>query len=59
MKRAILTVDLGFGDAGKGGSVDFLCKHFESDLVVRYSGGCLFTSTLFFDIIKGALQGIS
>ncbi len=39
MKRAIITVGLGFGDEGKGATVDFLCRRYEADLVVRYSGG--------------------
>jgi adenylosuccinate synthase len=38
-KRAILTVGLGFGDEGKGATVDFLTRRFEADLVVRYCGG--------------------
>src|SRR6266508_4251297 len=39
MKRAIITVCLGFGDEGKGATFDFLCRRYEADLVVRYSGG--------------------
>jgi adenylosuccinate synthase len=39
MKRAIITVGLGFGDEGKGATVDFLTRTFEADLVVRYCGG--------------------
>src|SRR4051795_5248276 len=39
MKRAVITVGLGFGDEGKGAAVDFLARHFEADLVVRYCGG--------------------
>jgi adenylosuccinate synthase len=39
MKRAILTVGLGFGDEGKGATVDFLARRLEADLVVRYCGG--------------------
>jgi adenylosuccinate synthase len=39
MKRAIVTVGLGFGDEGKGASVDFLARHYGADLVVRYCGG--------------------
>src|SRR5215472_7743615 len=38
MKRAIITVGLGFGDEGKGATVDFLCRRYEADLVVRYCG---------------------
>src|SRR5271166_5583260 len=39
MKRAILTVGLGFGDEGKGATVDYLTREYEADLVVRYCGG--------------------
>jgi adenylosuccinate synthase len=37
--KAIITVGLGFGDEGKGATVDFLVREFAADLVVRYSGG--------------------
>jgi adenylosuccinate synthase len=39
MKRAIITVGLGFGDEGKGATVDYLCRRLGADLVVRYGGG--------------------
>jgi adenylosuccinate synthase len=39
MKRAIITVGLGFGDEGKGATVDFLARRLGADLVVRYCGG--------------------
>jgi len=39
MRRAIITVGLGFGDEGKGASVDFLTRKYNADLVVRYCGG--------------------
>jgi adenylosuccinate synthase len=39
MKRAIITVGLGFGDEGKGATVDFLTRQYDADLVVRYCGG--------------------
>jgi adenylosuccinate synthase len=39
MTRAIITVGLGFGDEGKGAVVDFLTRHYDADLVVRYCGG--------------------
>lgn len=39
MKQAIIVVDLGFGDAGKGTIVDYLCNSHPSSLVVRYNGG--------------------
>ena len=37
--RAYIVVDLGFGDSGKGLLTDFLVRHFEADVVVRYNGG--------------------
>jgi adenylosuccinate synthase len=37
--RAILVAGLGFGDCGKGSIVDYLCRKYESKLVVRYNGG--------------------
>jgi adenylosuccinate synthase len=37
--KAIITVGLGFGDEGKGATVDFLTRELAADLVVRYSGG--------------------
>jgi len=39
VKRAIITVGLGFGDEGKGATVDFLTREFEAELVIRYCGG--------------------
>jgi adenylosuccinate synthase len=39
MKCAIITVGLGFGDEGKGATVDFLARTHGADLVVRYCGG--------------------
>ncbi len=39
MKRAIITVGLGFGDEGKGAAVDFLTREYDAELVVRYCGG--------------------
>lgn len=38
--KAIVTVDLGFGDAGKGRIVDALVRRYNSKLIVRYNGGC-------------------
>jgi adenylosuccinate synthase len=38
--NVILTVDLGFGDAGKGSIVDWLARSEQAKLVVRYNGGC-------------------
>src|SRR5205807_7007849 len=39
MRRAIVTVGLGFGDEGKGGAVDLLVRRYDADLVIRYCGG--------------------
>jgi adenylosuccinate synthase len=39
MNAAVVTVGLGFGDEGKGATVDFLCRRLGADLVVRYCGG--------------------
>jgi adenylosuccinate synthase len=36
---AWIVVDLGFGDSGKGTTVDFLARDLEADLVVRFNGG--------------------
>lgn len=37
--KAIITVGLGFGDEGKGATVDFLCRLHQAEWVVRYCGG--------------------
>ncbi len=37
--KAIITVGLGFGDEGKGATVDYLTRTLQADLVVRYCGG--------------------
>ncbi|HEY7090557.1 MAG TPA: adenylosuccinate synthetase [Tepidisphaeraceae bacterium] len=37
--RAILVVDLAFGDCGKGAVVDFLTRCCEANLIVRFNGG--------------------
>jgi len=39
MPRAIITVDLGYGDSGKGTVVDALVRKFNAGLVVRFNGG--------------------
>ena len=39
MRQAFLTVDLGFGDAGKGSIVDFLTRTYDAHTVIRYNGG--------------------
>lgn len=38
-QQAFLTVDLGFGDAGKGSIVDFLTRTDGAHTVIRYNGG--------------------
>ena len=37
--RAYIIVDLGFGDSGKGILTDFLVRHSNAGIVVRYNGG--------------------
>lgn len=39
MQRAVIVQGLGFGDEGKGATVDFLARELRVDLVVRYCGG--------------------
>jgi adenylosuccinate synthase len=39
MKRVVIVQGLGFGDEGKGATVDFLTRELAADLVVRYCGG--------------------
>ncbi len=39
MQQTYLTVDLGFGDAGKGSIVDFLTRTNDAHTVIRYNGG--------------------
>lgn len=39
MKKALITVGLGYGDEGKGTVVDYLTNLHGARLVVRYSGG--------------------
>lgn len=39
MRDVYMVVDLGFGDGGKGATVDYLCQRNEASLVVRYNGG--------------------
>jgi adenylosuccinate synthase len=39
VRQVFLTVDLGFGDAGKGSIVDFLTRASGAHTVVRYNGG--------------------
>jgi adenylosuccinate synthase len=37
--RALLVAGLGFGDEGKGATVDALTRYYSASLVVRYNGG--------------------
>lgn len=39
MREAVITVGMGYGDEGKGATVDYLVRSMGSKLVVRYSGG--------------------
>lgn len=39
MKQAFITVDLGFGDAGKGIVVNALCKRYNADMIIRFCSG--------------------
>ena len=39
MTRAVIVQGLGFGDEGKGATVDFLARELSADLVIRYCGG--------------------
>ncbi|MCP4896450.1 MAG: adenylosuccinate synthetase [bacterium] len=38
-RKAWIVIDLGFGDAGKGATVDFLVRDQRAGLVVRFNGG--------------------
>lgn len=40
MSRAYLVAGLGFGDEGKGTITQYLASRHDSELVVRYNGGC-------------------
>jgi adenylosuccinate synthase len=37
--KRVIVVDLGFGDAGKGTVVDYLCRRLGAPAVVRFNGG--------------------
>src|SRR5262249_48852955 len=39
VRRAVIPGGLGLGDEGKGATVDYLVRHYEAGLVVRYCGG--------------------
>ncbi len=47
MRRGIIVQGLGFGDEGKGATVDFLTRELSAELVVRYCGGSQAATTLF------------
>ena len=38
-RRAIVVVDLAFGDSGKGAIVDYLCRTSINPIVIRFNGG--------------------
>ncbi len=38
-RKAIIVIDLGFGDAGKGSIVDMLTRTHDAHTIVRYNGG--------------------
>lgn len=38
MKQAIIVIDLGFGDQGKGTTVDALARHHHAHTVIRFGG---------------------
>lgn len=38
-RRAIIVVDLAYGDCGKGSIVDFLTRHCRAQTIVRFNGG--------------------
>jgi adenylosuccinate synthase len=39
MPEVVIVVGLGFGDEGKGGCVDYLCRKHQAHLVCRFNGG--------------------
>lgn len=39
MTKATIVIDLGYGDAGKGAHVDYLCRTQDVSTVVRFNGG--------------------
>lgn len=38
-EQAVILTDIGFGDAGKGTTVDYLVRRADSAVVIRYNGG--------------------
>jgi adenylosuccinate synthase len=66
MNKAYIVVGLGFGDEGKGATVDYICDKTNIDLVVRFSGGSQCTHNVIVDGKKhtfaqwgsGTLRGI-
>jgi adenylosuccinate synthase len=68
MDKASIVIDLGFGDSGKGVTVDFLCAQKPTEtLVVRFSGGHQVGHTVELDGVRhtfsnfgaGTLRGVS
>lgn len=39
MSHAILVIDLGYGDSGKGTTVDYLARQHDAHTVIRFNGG--------------------
>lgn len=67
MKEAFIVIGLGFGDEGKGATVNHLCSQVEKPLVVRFSGGHQVGHTVhhngyrhvFSNFGAGTLRGVS
>jgi adenylosuccinate synthase len=65
-KNYHIVIGLGFGDEGKGKTVDYLCEKLDADLVVRYNGGAQAAHTVqrngirhtFRQFGSGALLGV-
>jgi adenylosuccinate synthase len=51
MRSAYIVTDIGFGDSGKGTTVDYLCQIHGPEAVVRYSGGAQASHT----VVRGDL----
>lgn len=39
MNKAVIVAGMAYGDEAKGATVDFLCRHLGTGLVIRYNGG--------------------
>ena len=65
MKHPKIVIGLGYGDEGKGRTVDYLCSQNPNSIVVRFSGGQQAGHTVMTNGIKhifsnygaGTLQG--